>query len=82
MSRRAYQEVQTLVEEMNGLMKWVMRRAGFRGTWVICIENNIGIFPYDNSQGGYYPVLDDLYQPNKCLELRADAKERLLRLLE
>ncbi len=82
MSRLAYQEVQTLVEEMNGLMKWVKRRAGFRGTWVISIDNKVGIFLYDDSQGGYFPDLDDLYQPDKHLELRPDAKERLLSLLE
>lgn len=58
------------------------RRVGPRGAWAICIENKIGLFPYDKSQGGDFPGLDDLYQPNKRLELRPDARERLIRLLE
>lgn len=73
-----YQEVRELVGEMGGVMKRVRRRAGRGGTWVICVGNLIGIFPPD------YIELNDLYldHPDGSSEIRPDARERIIKLLE
>jgi len=83
MTRSSYQEVRELVEEMGGVMKWVQHRAGQRGTWVICVGKLIGIFPYDKELGdfpGIYGLY--LYHPDESFELRPDARERIVKLLE
>ncbi len=83
MTRTPYQEVSDLVKEMGGIMKWVMRRAGQRGTWVICIGTSIGIFPYDKEINDF-PGIYDLYHhhPDGSFEIRSDAKEQIIKLLE
>ncbi|MXX25886.1 MAG: hypothetical protein F4Z82_10660 [Caldilineaceae bacterium SB0668_bin_21] len=83
MTRSSYQEVRELVEEMGGVMKWVQHRAGQSGTWVICVGKLIGIFPYDKELGdfpGIYGLY--LYHPDGSFELRPDARERIVKLLE
>ena len=83
MSRLSYQEVQDLVDEMGGVMKWVKRRAGYKGTWVICIGDKIGIFPWDIELNDF-PGIHGLYihRPDKSFEIRPDARERITPLLE
>lgn len=78
MRRKAFQEVRELVEEMGGVMKRVKRRAVRGGTWVICVGDLIGILPTD------FQDLEDLYlyDSDGSFEIRPDARERIIRLLE
>lgn len=83
MTRRPYQEVRELVEEIGGVMKWVKKRAGQRGTWVICVGKLIGIFPYDKELGDFPDIYAlYLYHPDGSFELRPDARERIIKFLE
>ena len=83
MARTAYQEVRELVEEMGGVMKWVKHRAGLRGTWVICVGSLIGIFPYNKELGDFPDIYDlYLYPSDGSFEIRPDARERIIKLLE
>ena len=83
MTRSAYQEVRELVEEMGGVMKWVKHRVGQRGTWVICVGNLIGIFPFDKDLGDFSGIYGCyLCHPDGSFEIRPDARERIIKLLE
>jgi hypothetical protein len=62
MSRRAYDKVRSLVEDLGGSMIYV--RKGYRyGAWIITIGEKSEIIEAEGNQS--IPKLDRLYEPNK-----------------